>query len=188
MNIIETGISFVSGTLVPIGIYYHNLWSKKKKQGQKDIVIEHLEIQLKNQEVLDEIRVELNASRVNLWKFSNGSDFIDNTHMLNISMVGESNDNDFPNIKEDFFRLPATLFDRKLNALKINDYVVSSEVDYTDNLSSLNKSYGMISILAIKILDTKQKWGGILLISFPKVTMIASEQIAWALNKSKQLH
>lgn len=181
-------ISFASGVLVPLLIFYLKHRSKVNKNKNTDIVVEALEIRLKNQAICDEIRTYLDASRVNLFKFSNGTDFIDNTHMLNITMVNESNDNDSASIKNDFAKISASTFDRGLNLLKVNEYVVSNEDEFTDNLANLNKNYDIVTTLTVKVLSKEGKWSGVLLVAYDKHKNINPDETAWVLLKSKQLH
>jgi hypothetical protein len=69
MGIIEFFITFCSGVIVPLVPIYLKQRKEKKEEKARDVVMSHLEIQQKNQEVLDDIRSELDADRVSLIKF-----------------------------------------------------------------------------------------------------------------------
>lgn len=190
-NIIELVVSFTSGIVVPLIPLIVKSRKNKKEEQKKDIVLSHLDIQIKNQEILDQIREHFNASRVSIMKFSNGTDFLDNTHMLNVTVVSESNDNGFHNIKNDFQRTPAYLLDRILNKLKLsNNYTeINSEVeDWRDSLVALRKAYGVSTVIGIKLVNSKGKWYGILFVSFEKERLIGQDDLSWLEVKSKQLN
>lgn len=185
---IEYALIFLSGVVVPIGIFLADLYIKRSKRRRKDIVMEHLEVQLKNQEVLDDIRNEINASRVCLWKFSNGTDFLDNTHMLHISLICESNANEYESMKQDFNRVPASLFERGLNVLKAKPWFFTDESKIGDQLSHLNASYGLYKIFGAKLWDKNGKWIGILTVGLGDLEeTMTDDQIAWTLLKSKRI-
>jgi hypothetical protein len=187
---LETAISFVSGVIVPIAIHYLQQSRKKKREKAKDVVLSHLEIQKINQEITDSVREELDADRVSIVKFSNGTDFLDNTHILNVTIVNESNANGFENIKQDFQRLPAYMFDRVLNLLKINDFYVekNSEINTPyDTVKAIRQSWGLETVLGVKLIDKKGKWKGILLVGWEVDKSIGQEEIGYSLVKSKQI-
>jgi hypothetical protein len=189
MNILELVVSFCSGVVTPLVPLYLRYIQEKKKEQSTDIVMSHLEIQNQNQEVIDEIREELNADRVSITKFANGTDFLDNTHMLHLTVVNESNANGFENLKQDFQRIPAYLFDRILNLLKANDQYIerNSQVPGSDTIVAIRKSYGINTVIGIKLYSKKGKWIGILKVGFNEDRVVDSGDVGWLLVKSRQI-
>jgi hypothetical protein len=185
----ETVISFMSGIVVPVAIHYFQQKRLKKKEKAKDIVISHLEIQVTNQEIMDEIRNQLSADRVSIVKFSNGSDFLDNTHMLNITMIGESNSNGYDNMKHDFQKIPAYLFDRILNKLKSEDYYIeyNNLLDSKDAIVNIRRTYGIETVVGIKLYDKRGKWIGILKVGFGTNRVIDNDEIGYLTIKARQI-
>jgi hypothetical protein len=189
----EVIAAFLTGVAGPITLHLVQNWRNDSKGKNNDVVLQHLNIQVCNQEIVDEIRNQLNASRVSIFKFSNGTDFLDNTHMLNISLTNESLDNGIHSIKKDWQRVPAYIIDASLNQLKLKDSYIQHNSDMNPNnpeearIINLRISSQTKSVLVVKLVDKKGKWYGLLSIDYENYTDIDGSHAEWVKVKSKQI-
>lgn len=132
--------------------------------------------------VLDDIQERLGADRVLECSFSNGDTTFSGYHLTKVSITGESTSPGTNEMANDIQLMPSVIFKRTLTSLHHAplDYVVLDEAAENDELGVLNQSYGMNTLLLIKIRDQAQKWIGYLLVSFKETHhRISREEIVF---------
>lgn len=178
---VETILNFVAPILTAIltlvGSHYLEV---RKKRNEPDLSDEDFEDKIKS--LLDNIREELGAARVSYWEGSNGTSTLSGYHLKKLSMMAESNNDEYEDIKSEMQMLPISTFKRTLDLLKESEdgTIYSLEDLIKDDLANLNKGYGVRSMYAIKVKTIFNKWTGILIVGFDeKAKTLDDQQIAW---------
>jgi hypothetical protein len=143
-------------------------------------------------DIIAEIRDELGAYRCSYWAAQNGENTLDGYSIKKLSMVVERNAEDADNIAREMQGLPSITFKRTIKDLKEseNGCVISYEGEMDDQLSNLNKAYGIQSLISCKVNNLKHgvKWTGILSVGFEERNRkFQDTQIAWLMTQINRI-
>lgn len=163
-DIVKIGAAYYAATAV-------DRYFKNRKQ-KTDIHYNNMESEfLRKQEImpiLENIRYQLEADRVIECIFSNGDTTFTGVHLKKISIALECNRDGIEDLSPYFQLIPAKKFDRTLTALfeSKEDYTVSYEHEFSDDLATLNQSFGLNTMLLVKIRDSVNKWVGYIVVGY----------------------
>ena len=116
---------------------------------------------------LDYIQAELKPFRCAYWAASNGENTLDGYSKKKLSLVVESNSPEADNVKDQMQNVPTEAFKRNMDLLKSEDYINTKEWTYHDELSNIQRAYGMQECYFFKVKNLKKNiWTGILVIGF----------------------
>lgn len=160
----------------------------KQDQLSKDMNKDY-EHKLRIVPILERIRYELKADRVLQCSFSNGDITFTGYHMKKISITEEVKAEGLETIAPNFQLIPTKVFERNLDKLyhAESDYIITDESQYKDELSILNLSYGLHTLLLIKLRDTAGKWIGVLTVSYPATREISTDDVVFAKTQASSI-
>lgn len=181
---IISGLITIAGTL--LGIVLKDRLEKKKKGLDLNT---DFALKSKISPILEEIRYELDADRVQYWVFSNGDVTLTGHHLKKVSIFEEANKEGNQQLAHLFQLVPTKNFERTFNQLHESheNFIVSQEDDYNDDLSDIYKLYDARTLLHIKLTKPGDKWVGIISIWFNKRTEIPDQEISFAKLQSSRI-
>lgn len=143
-------------------------------------------------DIIAEIKDELGAYRCSYWAAQNGENTLDGYSIKKLSMMVERNGEDADNIAREMQGLPTITFRRTIKDLKESPhgYVISHEGELDDQLSNLNKAYGIHSLVSCKVNNLKHgvKWTGILSVGFEdRKRKFHDTEIAWLMTQINRI-
>lgn len=161
LNYTEIITSLLTATTTLGGIWLTNFLKPKGE----DKVSSHL---MKKQDTLDKLSTlqqTLHSDRVNLWYFSNGTQYYTGGHLQNLSCFAEVNTPGFDSLEMQFQRIPIQFFERLLFKLTQSEVIVADERNEQDDLGIIHRQYGVKFIVCTKVIS-KGKWVGVLCASY----------------------
>lgn len=180
--IIVAAISTIGSLTVAFGtIWYTNKINKQKKRSAEDLNEDYVRKE-KVFPILEEVKYELDACRVQEWAFSNGDTTFAGQHLKKMSVLVETCTEEYSNIGHYFQLVPTKKFERVLDDLyeSNQDHIVSNEFKQYDELAALYSQFNIKSILLIKIVDHFGKWVGLLTVMFDSEKTLNEGEIAFA--------
>lgn len=174
-ELVKTGAAVFAVKLV-------DAWWKKRKQNN-DVVRNNLDSDYDRSKavtaILEDIRFELKCDRVCESSFSNGDVTFSGIHMKKLSITAET-EHEQP-LSPHLQLVPVKMYGRNMDLLyeSKDEYAVLQEHNKLDELSQLNKKFGMLSMLSVKLRDDKGRWIGLVTACWDKPHKPTSEQIAY---------
>lgn len=155
-------VSLITAGSTVGGIYLTNLFKSSKTE---DKVTNHLSKKKQMLDLLSNAQTLLNADRLNVWFFSNGTQYYTGGHLQNLSCFAEVNNIGFESLETSFQQVPIQFFERNLFKLTTNDVIVSDERNEQDDLGIIHRNFGVKFIICSKI-KSGNKWVGVLCASY----------------------
>lgn len=166
-EIIVTLIGSTEAVITVFGMYFVNRYFQLKDKKKIHKVEEGIDLSSKLAEKLNNIREQVEATRVNLWVFHNGGYYYTGEPIQKLSCIAESHDMDVKSQMQDFQNIPIHVFLRHLDKLRnTTSFYEYNELQYRDNLSKLNESYDIASLGGFKINNKKGDWVAILTVGY----------------------
>lgn len=171
---------------VSYGTIWYSKHLEKKNRKKKELATNNMDRDFERKSqvkaVLDEVRNSLEAQRVMECSFSNGDITFTGVHMKKVSVTMESNKNGVEDLAPHFQLVPAKVFERTLEQLyhSSDDYIFVNETLSEDELSVLNRSYGLVSMLLIKIRDEMNRWVAYMIVAYDHETELSEDEIVFA--------
>lgn len=172
-QVLEIGLTFY-GTLLL------KEWFDRRRERRKDDVGQDIVRKRKMTEILDRLRIDLGASRVILWLFSNGDTTLNGYHLKKMSIFAESSLED--SIAPEFQLVPTSQFERSLHLLHESEdgYFLRHESDYADSQAALADKYDIDTVLTLKVKTDTGRWIGILSVCYDRKQNLEEGEIALA--------
>lgn len=179
MDIITKLIEIGSTLLIAFGTIWYNDHLKKKKRGE-DLTEDYLRKD-KIFPILEEVKYQLDADRVQEWAFSNGDTTFAGQHLKKMSILVESSNGNKENIGHYFQLIPTKKFERNLDALyeSNEEHVVSNEFLQYDELAALYSQFNVKTVLMVKITNNFGKWVGLLTVMFETEKILNEGELAF---------
>lgn len=167
-------------------------WRDKEKEKKTKKVNDYrsdYDKKMKINPILEDIKYELDADRVQYWEFSNGEKTFSGHHLKKLSLFMESNREGVKEIAPQFQLVPVKKFERNLDKLyeSETDFIYSNEMNEFDELSSLNVQFNIVSVLSIKVKNEFGTWIGIVSVCFENVRALNEGEIAFAKLQASRL-
>ena len=158
LDLTQIIVSMITAGSTIGGIYLTNLFKAKTAE---DKVTNHLSKKRETLDLLNNTQSTINADRLNVWYFSNGTQYYTGGHLQNLSCFAEVNKIGFDALETNFQQIPIQYFERNLFKLTTNDIIVSDERSETDDLGLIHRQYGVKFVICVKI-KSGNKWVGVL--------------------------
>lgn len=162
------------------GAFMYKDWRDKKRSVRGDDVSDDYDRKRQILPILEDVRYELEADRVQEWVFSNGDTTLSGHHLKKISIFVETNRDGFHDVAHHLQFVPTKKFERWLDSLHEarEDYIVTREDLYRDELSALAEQYQINTALLIKIKNDLGKWVGVLSVCFSRERSLTDGEVA----------
>lgn len=169
---VELGVAFTTGIIGPLSlVYFKSVLNKNKNK--PDVVINALRVSEVVEHKIDIIKEGLNADRVWITQFHNGSNFYPTGKSITkFSIVYESLNVGVISIQNNFKNIPVYLFSKSMNQLADSDTI--EIMDYDDKniptygLNSFSEEYGCKSSYLFSIKSIDGKFIGVLGVDYTK--------------------
>ena len=171
-------------------VFLNNYVNRRKelKKEQKFNDMDHGMVRIKQVgELLEETRFELECDRVIECGFSNGEVTFSGIHMKKLSILNET-ESSSP-LAPHFQLVPVKMFKRNIECLyeAQDDVCVFREYQQDDDLASINKRFELMTMIAVKIRDERNRWIGILIASWKEEREITDDEIAYVKLQASRL-
>jgi hypothetical protein len=184
-QITDAIIRFIEIAITLYGYKAYEKWLERREEKKIKITTDYssdYDKKAKINPILEDIKYELDADRVQYWEFSNGEKTLSGHHLKKLSLFMESNKEGLKELAPQFQAVPVKKFERGLDKLyeSSDDFVYSNEMLEFDELGSLNAQFNIASTLSIKIKNEIGVWVGVLIICFETVRPLNEGEIAFA--------
>lgn len=181
----DTIVRFLEIAVTLYGYKAYEKWLDRKAEKKLKITTDYssdYDKKAKINPILEDIKYELDADRVQYWEFSNGEKTLSGHHLKKLSLFIESNKEGIKEIAPQFQAVPVKKFERGLDKLyeSSDDFIYSNEMLEFDELSSLNAQFNIASVLSIKVKNEIGVWVGVLSVCFENVKPLTEGEIAFA--------
>lgn len=129
--------------------------------------------------ILEQILVELRATRCCEWAVSNGDITLSGYHLQKLSILTEAVKDGIEPIQALFQLVPISQFNRAIEGLRNSPFVVSHESKMQDDLAALNLNYDVVTVAEVCIRGEFNKWTGILRVAWDVERDVSEREIAF---------
>ena len=185
-------VAFISSATTLLAIWLRNYLEKRSTKIGNPFA--YNEKYRKITEILEEIRVEIGATRVSLFEFHNGGKLYSGQSEQKMSMKAETIEEHRPHLLKDYQGLSVAIFDRNLRHLEKNPYYIEhNEQQYNDTLTILNRIAG-INMTATFRIDSGYVSNnvnlplGVVVVSFAYPVVLAPSQIQYIQERMPIIH
>lgn len=185
-------VAFISSVTTLIAIWLRNYLEKRSTKIGNPFAYNAK--YRKITEILEEIRLEIGATRVSLFEFHNGGKLYSGQSEQKMSMKAETMEDHRPHLLKDYQGLSVAIFDRNLKHLEKNPfYIEHNEQQYNDTLTILNRIAG-INMTATFRIDSGYVSNninlplGVVVVSFAYPVVLAPSQIQHIQERMPILH
>lgn len=185
-------VAFISSVTTLIAIWLRNYLEKRSTKIGNPFAYNAK--YRKITEILEEIRLEIGATRVSLFEFHNGGKLYSGQSEQKMSMKAETMEDHRPHLLKDYQGLSVAIFDRNLKHLEKNPfYIEHNEQQYNDTLTILNRIAG-INMTATFRIDSGYVSNninlplGVVVVSFAYPVVLAPSQIQYILERMPIIH
>lgn len=187
-ELIEVLQSIAVPIVTLIGIYIKDNLERKKLKAKNDLGAD-LKVRKSISSILEDVRYEIGADKVQYWVFSNGDITSSGFHLKKMSVFEESSADGMPDIAHQYQLVPAKKFDKNLSMLnESEDETITFKVsELSGDLQDFYSLYGVKEVLKIKVKDNRGKWIGILSAWFTDEKIIDDGKIAFAKIQSSRI-
>jgi hypothetical protein len=174
----------ILSTLITSGTTLAGIWLTKfleKRFSRSTPDLSQPEIEEIVQPILDKIRAEMGAFRVDYWEGSNGEKTLSGYHIKKLSMFAEALDEGAKTIREECKLLPVSMFGRNITKMRVSSahYLISHEIELNDDLAIWYQNYGVHTLLMFKVKTKLNRWTGILSVCYNTKTNLTHQQLVW---------